>query len=107
MISYKASKKCKSLTDYKMVQKESLRRHQEEGTLSKQQWDLYELYNKYPDGLTDHDVSDFLKIPVSSVNARRNELIKSDLVTSISMTEGRYGRPNIRYGLKQLGWENL
>jgi hypothetical protein len=38
---------------------------------------LKETYERYPDGLTDQEVSDILKLPPGRISARRNDLKKA------------------------------
>jgi hypothetical protein len=56
---------------------------------------LLRLLKDHPDGLTDREAADMLMLERSTINARRAELVKADLVYAGGFRRGETGIKNV------------
>ena len=66
------------------------------GSQAQRLLDLYKAYGP----LTDHQASERLQLPLATICARRNWLIRLDYVTEHGTAPGPYKTKNIRWGVK-------
>lgn len=64
---------------------------------------IFNLLREEPFGLTDHQIADRLGFPLSVVNARRNQLMRSGLVISLGVERGPAGALRTVWALNQTG----